>query len=120
MTVEHALRCKAGGLVHCRHNDVARDLTSCVHPDCRLYRHLGRTRRSFLLQGRAARGEILSDGGRGRQVPTCSLESSASRVAQRSIDFFTTQRRDVARRKPPLGAHQRAFEKRSMALTVRR
>ena len=25
MTVEHALRCKVGGLVHCRHNDVARE-----------------------------------------------------------------------------------------------
>ena len=54
-------------------------------PGCRLHRHLGHTRRSSFLQRRAARGEILSAGGRGRQVPnSCSLESSASRVVQRS------------------------------------
>mgnify|MGYP007004898923 CR=1 FL=1 len=76
-------------------------------PGCRLHRHLGHTRSSFLLQGRSARGEILSAGGRGRQVPnSCSLESSASRVAQRSMDFFTIQRRDVSQRKPPLGAQK--------------
>ena len=37
---------------------------------------------------------------------SCSLESSASRVAQRSMDFFTIQRRDVSQRKPPLGAQK--------------
>ena len=74
--------------------------SSLCQSGLRLHRHLGHTRRSSLLQGRAARGEILSAGGRGRQVPnSCSLESSASRVAQRSMDFFTIQRRDVSQRK---------------------
>ena len=76
-------------------------------PGCRLHLHLGHTRRSSFLQRRAKRGEILSAGGRGRQVPnSCSLESFASRVAQRSMDFFTIQRRDVSQRKPPLGAQK--------------